>query len=211
MNLPLDKMGDSRAILPVSAVIATADRADALAKCIETVIAQDARLKEIVVVDASEGGETKAVCEGYTDLLKSGNSDVGGKCLHAEVVYLRAQARGAATQRNQGVAAVSQPFILFMDDDVELQQGCLAKLWEAMMSDGTVGGVSSMIINQKYANPGRVTRFLYRLVSGERHDNFAGRCLGPAFTVLPEDLHSLSPGSSSDPCLSRSLHRLLLR
>ena len=186
-----DERTSSRPLLPVSVVIPTADRRDALAKCFETVFAQDVRMKEIVVVDASEGRETEALCKSINGTKNSSREPFSRELSDTRLIYLRARARGAACQRNEGVAMVNQPFILFMDDDVELQQDCIAKLWHAIMSDRDIGGVSSMIINQKYYNPGFASRVLYRLVSGERCESFAGRCLGPVLALLPEDREDL--------------------
>lgn len=178
-------------ILPISAVIPTADRPEAIARCIKTLVGQSPSVTEIIVVDASEEETTKKFCEGLKDPTKpcSGYSFGDSGC--SSLVYVRAGVRGAASQRNEGVAAASQPFILFLDDDVELQRDCLAKLWESMMSDGSIGGVGSIVVNQKYVRPGVVTRFLYCVLAGRRLDSFAGKCLGPVVTVLPEDREDL--------------------
>lgn len=178
-------------ILPISIVIPTADRSKTLATCFETLAAQNVRVREIVVVDASEGEETRVLWENLIE-AKDARQNLGSEDQpDTWTVYLKARARGAACQRNEGVETASQPFILFMDDDVELRENCLAKLWEAVISDQSIGGVSSMIVNQKYTSPGFVSRLLYSIVSGERRETFAGRCLGPVLALLPEDREEL--------------------
>lgn len=186
------KAVDRRLVLPISAVIATADRPEALAKCIETIVRQDVRIKEIVVADASGKDDTRRFCESSVLAARwPSDGDSSDENVETRLVYLRTRVRGAAPQRNEGVPAATQPFILFMDDDVELRENCLAKLWEAVISDQSIGGVSSMIVNQKYASPGIVSRLLYSIVSGERRETFAGRCLGPVLALLPEDREEL--------------------
>jgi len=109
---------------------------------------------------------------------------VGSRC---EVLYQHAFQLGAAAQRNQGVAMAAQPFIWFFDDDILFDSDCFKRLWEAIERDEAVGGVNAMITNQRYTTPGRVTRTLYRLLDGQSRESYAGRCIGPALNILPED------------------------
>ena len=190
--MPIVAAASNQLVIPVSAVIPTADRPDDITKCLDSLAGQSVKIKEIIIVDASEGKETGRICENISRGIRdSSGRELSSPNGYLSLIYLRSGVRGAASQRNEGVAAASQEFILFMDDDVELQQGCLAKLWEAITSDRSIGGASSMIINQKYFTPGTVTRIFYRLVSGKRLETFAGRCLGPVLTVLPEDREDL--------------------
>ena len=109
---------------------------------------------------------------------------VGSRC---EVVYQHAFQLGAAAQRNQGVAIAAQPFIGFFDDDILFDSDCIKRLWAAIETDEAVGGVNAMITNQRYTTPGRVTLTLFRLLEGQNRDSYAGRCIGPALNILPED------------------------
>ncbi|MBI2359668.1 MAG: glycosyltransferase family 2 protein [Deltaproteobacteria bacterium] len=177
--------------MPISVVIPTVDRPQLLGKSLETFFSQDVEAKEIVVIDASDSPETLALFQSFHGAATVSPNGLSRERRRTRVVYRQASARGAACQRNEGVEIASQPFILFMDDDVELQQGCLAKLWSAMISDERIGGVSSMILNQKYTSPGLASRVLYFLVSGEKSETFAGRCLGPVLALLPEDRDEL--------------------
>ena len=47
-----------------------------------------------------------------------------------------------------------------------------------------------MITNQQYHSPGRLSRFIYWLLDGSR-PTYAGRILGPAVNLLPEDRDDL--------------------
>lgn len=159
--------------LPISAVIATKDRPVKLANLFASLRRQDVTLAEIVVVDASEDGSTKALCEGPE--TPSGTR------------WVRAAKVGAASQRNEGVAVATRPYILFADDDVVLEPGCLRALWEAAQGDPGLGGVNAIITNQQYHSPGRISGTFYGWLNGKSLDTYAGRCIGPGLNFLPED------------------------
>lgn len=160
-------------MLPVSAVIATKDRPEKLANLFRSLRAQDVSLAEVVVVDASADGRTKVLCDGP-------DAPAGTR-------WIRAAKPGAASQRNEGVAAATQPFVLFADDDVVLEAVCLQVLWAAMQGDGALGGVNAIITNQLYHPPGRSSRMFYAWINGGPLDDYAGRCIGPGLNFLPAD------------------------
>jgi GT2 family glycosyltransferase len=131
-------------------------------------------------VDASEDSFTRALCE---------EQPVPG--LRSVVSWCRADVPGAATQRNQGVRASSQAVMGFMDDDILFEPLCFARLWSALKSDPRLGGVNAMITNQRYQTPGRISRLVFRLMDGRAERSYAGRVLGPAVNLLPEDSDDL--------------------
>jgi hypothetical protein len=68
---------------------------------------------------------------------------------------------------------------------------CFARLWRALQSDDRLGGVNAMVTNQRYHAPGQVGRFMFRLMAGRVESSYAGRVLGPAVNLLPEDRDDL--------------------
>jgi hypothetical protein len=68
---------------------------------------------------------------------------------------------------------------------------CFARLWSALDSDRGLGGVNAMIINQRYQAPGRISRLMFRLMAGVAQISYAGRVIGPAVNLLPEDRDDL--------------------
>lgn len=167
--------------LPISLVVATGGRPAVLRRMLESVQMQDFCPAEILIVDASEDEETKVLikemCASFVRTTR--------------LRWLRASARGAAAQRNQGVAEASQSVIGFADDDVMLEQDCMARLWAALQSSPAVGGASAMITNQQYHDPGVATRLVYRLMGGGRGPDYAGKIFGPAVNTLPADRDDL--------------------
>ena len=139
-------------------------------------MAQGALPAELIVVDASADDETRKVVEAF-------GAQTGVAC---RVQWLRAEVAGAAAQRNQGLAVATQPVIWFFDDDILFEPQCVSRLWAALHSTDNVGGANAMITNQCYQSPGRASRIMFRLMGG-KSSSFAGRLLGPAVNLLPED------------------------
>ncbi len=167
-------------VLQLSVVIPTRNRPAILMRTLESIRAQGVLPAELIVVD---GSEEDATMKGVNQFAEA----VGGQL---RVLYLKAELLGAATQRNQGVAAATQPVIGFMDDDILLEPECLARLWAALHSDAKIGGANAMITNQRYQSPGKISRFMFKLMGG-RGPSFAGQVLGPAVNLLPEDREDL--------------------
>jgi GT2 family glycosyltransferase len=170
-------MHQRKEILPVSAVIPTVNRPHSLQRTLGSLAEQSALPAQLIVIDGSPAEASRTVIEAWAPA-------VGSQC---EVIYQRAFQLGAAVQRNQGVAAATQPFIWFFDDDILFESDCVERLWAAVKGDEAVGGVNAMITNQRYTTPGRVTRMLFRLLDGKRRESYAGKCIGPALNILPED------------------------
>ena len=141
--------------------------------------AQQMQPDELIVVDASDDDETRALCAG----------PIAG--LISAVRWLAAATRGAANQRNEGILQATLPLILFLDDDIVLEPECLERLHRALEQGVRLGGVNATITNQQYHPPGRATRLLYRLLHGRRESSYAGFLLGPGMNLLPEDRANL--------------------
>ena len=169
-------------LLPISAVVATRDRAGTLERALNSLADQDALPAELIIVDASVDGRTRDIAEVFAGKVANAG------CV---VAFHLAAAVGAAAQRNQGAAASTKPYIWFFDDDVLFEPHCLRLLWEALRSDAHLGGVNAMIVNQRYQPPGTISRLLFGILSGQRAASYAGRIIGPAVNLLPEDRNDL--------------------
>ena len=170
------------ATLPVAAIVPTRNRPTVLARTLDSLRAQNSLPAQLIVVDASEGESTRAVVFAFAGRVRARN---------CQVRYEPAQRVGAAAQRNQGVALARQPMICFFDDDIVFFADCLARLWEALRSDERLGGVNALIINQLYQPPRFVSRWMFRMMAGSKQVSYAGRVIGPAINLLPEDRNEL--------------------
>lgn len=166
-------------ILPISALVPTRNRTEVFQKTLESLALQSHQPLEMIVIDGSDDASTQMVCERNIENLST------------KIHYYRAQKLGAATQRNQAIAHASQKTIWLLDDDILLEPECLLRLWNALESDPKMGGVNAMITNQKYTPPGRVSRALFEFLDGTQRESYAGKCIGPAFNLLPEDKEEL--------------------
>lgn len=164
-------------IIPVSVIIPTANRGKVLEATLISLAKQDVHPQEIIIVDASSKPDTFLLCQkGIQDLFST-------------VIYAKAVNKGAAVQRNEGVQISSAEFILFCDDDILFEPFCINELWKCIQSDEKTGGVNAMITNQKYVPPGRLTSIMYKVIAPS-HKTYAGKCLGPAWNLLPDDIQS---------------------
>lgn len=166
-------------ILPISAIVPTRHRSAVFFRTLQSLAQQSHQPLEMIVVDASEDTKTQDLC----------HSTVPG--LATQIKYYRALAIGAATQRNQAMACATQETIWLIDDDILLEAECLARLWNALNSDVNIGGVNAMITNQRYIPPGLISRILFQFLHGQPENSYAGKCIGPALNLLPEDNPSL--------------------
>jgi len=176
-------------LFPASGILPTRDRPTIALRTLQSLQSQSFFPAEIIVVDASTDDRTHRV------VSELAASVAGSGC---RVVWQSAERLGAAAQRNQGVAAATQPFVLFFDDDVLFEPECMARLWRAMECDRQLGGVSAMITNQRYASPGAFSRTLFAIMAGEYRSSYAGRILGPGINLLPEDSEDLPDVTTVD-------------
>ena len=168
-------------LVDIAVIIPTCDRPVFLEKALVSVGMQNVQPKEIIVVDASAGTDTEKLC---------GNSIPG---LDSQIRLVKANEKGAAVQRNQGIAITNMPFIAFMDDDVYLEPFCIDKLFNCLLADDKTGGVNALISNQQFHQPGKLSRMIYGLfTSKEILNNLEGKIIGPVINFLCSENNRLA-------------------
>ena len=174
-------------LLPISAIIPTLNRSARLQQTITSLLAQSVVPAEIIIIDASTPPENPGVLR-----------QLAAHLIPAPlIIVLTPIERGAATQRNQGQASATQPFLLFLDDDVDLESGCVAALWSALQADDQLGGCGAVITNQFYNPPGPTMRRIFHWLGCPADGSLAGRCCGPALNFLPTLQGEGRPAGSS--------------
>jgi glycosyltransferase involved in cell wall biosynthesis len=173
---------DGIATAPVSGIVPTRDRTDVLARTLKSLRAQRILPAELIIIDASCNESTRTVVSAFAAEVQAEG---------CRVLWEPAKLGGAAAQRNQGVGLATQPVICFFDDDIFFGPDCVARLWSALQSDPGLGGVNAMITNQLYHPPRLVSRWMFRVMAGRAQASYAGRVLGPAVNLLPEDRDDL--------------------
>src|SRR5437660_1456582 len=170
------------AAAPMSGIVPTRDRAEVLARTLESLRVQGTLPAELIIVDASCNGATRTVVSAFeAEVQEQG----------CRVLWEAATLGGAAAQRNQGMGLATQPILCFFDDDILFGPDCIGRLWSALQSDPGLGGVNAMIANQLYRPPRFVSRWMFRMMAGRTQASYAGRVLGPAVNLLPEDRDDL--------------------
>jgi GT2 family glycosyltransferase len=136
----------------VSVIIATRDRPDSLARCLDSVLSVEYPEVEVVVVDNAPSTSASA------DLIASTYAARG-------VRYVREERRGLAAAHNCGVDVASGELLAFTDDDVVVDRHWVASIAAAFtLSDG-IGAVTGLIM------PGELRTAAQ--VALERHGRFS--------------------------------------
>lgn len=125
-----------------SVVVATRERADQLARALDSLLAQDHPDFEIVVVDnAPSTGETRELVE-----RKYGE----------RVRYVCEPVPGLAVAHNRGLAAVRNEVVAFTDDDVVADPRWLTELTAPFADDPRLGCATGLILPARLRTPAQV-------------------------------------------------------
>ena len=103
----------------VTVVIPTRDRAQLVARAIESVLAQTRGAEEVIVVDDGSTDATEEVVRGFSG-----------------VRYERTPPRGVSAARNHGIRLASGDWLAFLDSDDEWLPEKLGKQLEALAAQG---------------------------------------------------------------------------
>ncbi len=168
----------SPASVPPSAgvVVATRERADQLARALDSLLAQDHPDFEVVVVDnAPVTGATRELVE-----RKYGE----------RVRYVGEPVPGLAVAHNRGLAAVRGEVVAFTDDDVVADPRWLTELTAPFAADPGLGCATGLILPARLRTPAQVLL--------ESHGGFAKgftpRTYDPAHPPADEPLFPFAAG-----------------
>lgn len=116
----------------LSVVIPTKDRIDDLKSCIKSIIIQNYPVKELIIVDGSDNDST----ERYIRSLIESNPELN-------CIYINQKGAGTARARNIGARSTSGNIIVFIDDDVILDENYMREIASVFEDDalGEIGGV----------------------------------------------------------------------
>ena len=108
-------MGAMTSFANLTAAIATLDRPNALARCLDGLLAGDVLPAEVIIVDQSQNDATQFVVE---------QRQAGAVSL----VYIRQQRRGLSASRNAAIARATCPVLAVTDDDCVPDRGWIAAI-----------------------------------------------------------------------------------
>jgi len=134
-----------------SVIIATKDRALALKdSALPSIVNQSFKNFESIIWDASSNDETRKVVEEFVENFPN-----------FALKYFKAPRRGLASQRNDAVKYAKGEIILFIDDDVWLEEKFLENLIKVYKEDKEkeIGGAEGLIFSPKTNNDGLLSKF----------------------------------------------------
>lgn len=99
----------------ISVGIPTKDRKDKLKKCLEALENQTFKDFNVIIVDGSEGEETKEICFQFSNVLN--------------IVYIKSLKLGVSRARKLIAENCQSEILLYIDDDVYLLEDCISKLF----------------------------------------------------------------------------------
>ena len=120
--------------LNATVLIATRDRPESLAACLESLLAMDHPGFDIVVVDSAPSNDATR------DMLRTRFGGLPG------LRYVREDRPGLAIAHNRGLAEVTTSIVAFTDDDVLLDPGWLREIMAEFQADPAVACVTGMIV-----------------------------------------------------------------
>jgi GT2 family glycosyltransferase len=120
---------------PLSVIICTRDRPEALVRCLAALMAQISRAGQIVVVDNSSHRSAEAVIAQFSD-----------------VDYVHEPRPGLSVARNAGIQASKGAVIAFTDDDVEPSPRWTAEIVRAF-SGAAVDAVTGLVLPARLDTP----------------------------------------------------------
>ncbi|HJR22680.1 MAG TPA: glycosyltransferase [Dongiaceae bacterium] len=126
----LDEFADTTPIsaAPLSVIICTRDRREALERCLAALMSQTSRAGQIVVVDNSRNRSAETVSARFPD-----------------VDYLHEPRPGLSAARNAGVRASKGALVAFTDDDVEPSPSWTMEIVRAF-SSAAVDAVTGLVL-----------------------------------------------------------------
>lgn len=117
----------------ISVIIPTYNRADHIAKAVESALQQDIPDLEVIVADDGSTDQTAQAVQGISD---------------PRVRYVRKHNGGCSSARNFGVANSHREYVAFLDSDDAWNPGWLKTAVGIMEKDAGVGAVYGSIISE---------------------------------------------------------------
>lgn len=145
----------------IAVAVATMDRPERLARCIDAILSQAVRPAEIIVVDQSADDESEPVVEER-------------RAEFAQLHYCRQRRLGLSASRNQAIAMATRPIIVVTDDDCVPGDEWVAAIERAFQDPSAPDAVSGRVLPLGPDRPGYFAVSSRR--STEAHE-FSGRVL----------------------------------
>jgi GT2 family glycosyltransferase len=132
--------GELPALRPgLAAVVCTYERPASLARCLESLAAQEPPPEAVVVVDASAGADAEAA------VAKAAEER---ELPPTSYFRVKGSLKGLTRQRNFALRVVEHDLVAFFDDDVVLEPGCVATLERVLRENREASGAGVFVTNE---------------------------------------------------------------
>ncbi len=124
-----------------SLVVPTLNRADVLVESLRANVHQTRPPHQVIVVDASDD---------WRSVRARVLADVAKEAPEVEWIYLGAEVRSSAHQRNQGFARCTSDAVFFLDDDSFMYRDCAEQIMRVYEADTNfaIGGVCAVLADR---------------------------------------------------------------
>ncbi len=174
--------------LTISVVIPTKDRTVELMETLASLIAQKHHPLEVILVDDSVANDVCAVSKE----MEPSFSEAG-----IEFIFITGAGKSLTQARNQGWVAARGDIVLFLDDDVSLDQGYIDAILDAFRDDAAVLGVQGLIVNAPFSRK----QNLIRRIFAQSHYRTGSCIMLPSFKpVYPLDPEGRLPAQHLSGC-----------
>lgn len=126
----------------ITAIIPTLGRADMLERCLASLQGQSLKPAEVIVVHCGHDPDTAQV-------VLDPRWAAGGMAVR----YVAAERCNAVVQRNHGMSMAAHDYLLFLDDDVELEADFVTELLQPMLASARVGATMGQAIGHAQHEP----------------------------------------------------------
>lgn len=152
----------------ISAIVPTIGRPSSLTRLLDSLARQTYPLTEIIVADGSSDDATAAVV-----------ADTRWSASGLRIERIPVQPPHAVRQRVAAIARARGEFLLFLDDDVELEPDCVEQLVEGLTATAGAVGACADFSNQVWPAPPLAWRLYMKYVLGLEEGAWQGRVVGP--------------------------------
>lgn len=147
----------------VSVILPTYNRAGIISKCIDSVLLQSYNDWELIICDDCSTDNTEDVCRQYSAKMPN-------------IQYVKSRVRnGLPRNRNIGLRRAKGELVFFIEDDLVLEDDCLATLvttYDNLKVNNSVGGIAPRLIEENRMVYPDKEPFIFNKLTGEVTNNY---------------------------------------
>jgi GT2 family glycosyltransferase len=152
----------------ISAIVPTIGRPESLRRMLESLCVQSHRIDEVIIADGSSNNQTRL-------LIEDPRWGAAGLALRRVAV----SPPNAVRQRENAIRVSVGDILLFLDDDVVLEQDCVEHMHALLQANPNVVAVTADFTNQRWPQPTRLWQLYLRYALRLPGDAWQGRVVGP--------------------------------